>query len=517
MSQLDRLFDEIVKVRGPLKKGSQADKADYAQVWDALNRYLTVTHQKRQTLNVHNFCKIGWKVEEFQGKARLRPHFQLAETFMRVFNLEAKAHQILPERALSSVEEFNFSKAAIRYSQNLTKDNLFMGLRAIVHQIGEVAAREQITIDFELGQLVCKDRDVQFYFAADIYLQEGLEVPDGAMRSTDYQPSVTFGAPSEDALSLNLQGKNPSISGRIVATQLGGLEYMDDIELSPRSAITNDTRLGGGDGASVASLGDGASPAHVEALNRHISRMEADAAKAISEKQLWEGHLERCNGLEQKDVEWRRAIAKDHAEQLKLQMRHDEERRAQNREDLTTHVNMHDFPCFKDAPDSDVRAYLHERRANLKQDLDQQVEARNQMIQIAKQRDNELQQNNIEAHQFEVQKMRDEDMAKKKQERAILAKSWGQDVRLRTVKKAIDDHHRTPGAKVMLTDLVSNVGGSAITPLALPTGRLETPGGLSDRSSLASSRLSGSARRTPLGGAAASLMLQKEKLKSARR
>lgn len=177
MSQLDRLFDEIVKVRGPLKKGSQADKADYAQVWDALNRYLTVTHQKRQTLNVHNFCKIGWRVEEFQGKARLRPHFQLAETFMRVFNLEAKAHQILPERSLSSVEEFNFSKAAIRYSQSLTKDNVFMGLRAIVHQIGEVAAREQITIDFELGQLVCKDRDVQFFFC-------GRYIPPGRIGST---------------------------------------------------------------------------------------------------------------------------------------------------------------------------------------------------------------------------------------------------------------------------------------------------------------------------------------------
>jgi len=520
MSQLDRLFDEIVKVRGPLKKGSQADKADYAQVWDALNRYLTVTHQKRQTLNVHNFCKIGWRVEEFQGKARLRPHFQLAETFMRVFNLEAKAHQILPERSLSSVEEFNFSKAAIRYSQSLTKDNVFMGLRAIVHQIGEVAAREQITIDFELGQLVCKDRDVQFFFAADIYLQEGLEVPDGAMRSTDYKPSVTFGAPSEDALSLNLQGKNPSLSGRIVATHLGGLEYTEDIELSPRSAITNNTQpsqLAGGDGASVASLDVGRDLAHVEALNRHISRMEADAAKAISEKHLWEGHLERCNGLEQKDVEWRRAIARDHAEQLKLQMRHDEDRRAQGREDLLTHMNMHDFPCFKDAPDSDVRAYLHERRANLKQDLDQQVEARNQMLQIAKQRENELSKNNIEASQFEVNKIRDEDVAKKKQERVMLAKSWDQDVRLRTVKKAIDDHHRTPGAKVILTDLVSNVSGSVVAPLALPIGRLETPGGLSDRSSLASSRGGLSARRTPLGGAAASLMLQKEKLKSARR
>lgn len=519
--KLDQLFDDIVKVKGSLRKGCQADRSDYQKVWDAFNRYLTVTHQKRQTLNVHNFCKLGWRIEEFQGKARLRPHFQLAENFMRVFNAESKSHQCIPDRHFTSVEEFNFSKAAIRYSQSMTKDNIFMGLRAIVHQIGEAtAAAREVSIDFEIGQLLCRDRDVRFVFMADIYAKEGLEVPEDALQTIDYKPSITFSAtPSKDALTLSLQGKS-QFSGSVKATSHGGWE---DLELSPRSAKTDDTQAGQTDVCSVASEEIPRHLAHVEALTRHIGQMEADAAKAISEKHLWEGHLERCNALENKDLEWRRAIAKEHAEQLKLQISQDEARRAQSKEDFATKMTMHDFPCFREAADPDVRNYLHERRANLKQDLDQQVLSRIQMQQVQKERDRQLDLNNIEASQFEVQKIKKEELARRDQERAILAQAWDQDLRLKSVKKAIDEHHRTPGSKAALSNLVSNLSGSpngGVTPLALPTPKLEmpaprldTPGAQSDRSSLASSRMSGSARRMPIG-AAASLSLNKDKLKA---
>jgi len=524
MYKIDQLLEDILRVRGGLKRGVQADKGDYEMVWDAFNRYLTVTHQKRQTLNVHNFCKIGWKIEEHQGKARLRPHFQLAESFMRVFNLEAKAHPCVADKHLTAAEEFNLSKAAIRYSQGLTKDNVFMGLRAIVHQIGEAAAHEQVSIDLEVGRLVCKDRNVHFIFLADIYTQEGLEVPEDAMQTTDYKPSATFGPPTKDALSLNVQGS--SHVGSIKANHLGGWE---DTELSPRSATTNEgqPRSAIGDSSSVASSGDehGRHMANIEALSRHIAQMEADAVKVISEKKLWEGHLERCNNIEQKDVEWRRGIARDYAEQLQLQIQQDEIRRSKLREANRTEVSMHEFPCFKEAADSDVRAYLHERRLNLKQDLDQQVESRKRMQHVQKVRERELEMVNMEASQWEIKSINKDAIDRKAQERATLAQSWDQDVRLKTVKKAIDDHHRTPGPKAVLHSLVSHIDGSApgnlishiegpaLAPLSLPSPRLATPGAQSDRSSQASSRMSGSARRMPFG-ASASLALQKEKLKA---
>jgi hypothetical protein len=259
--------------------------------------------------------------------------------------------------------------------------------------------------------------------------------------------------------------------------------------------------------------------AHVEALGRHIGEMEADAAKAINEKYLWEGHLDRCSGLEQKEVEWRRAIAKDHAEQLKLQMRQDEEKRMQGRDDYVTLLSMHDFPCFREEANDDVRSYLQERRVNLKQDLDQQIEAKIWVKRAQKDRDKLLEMSNIEASQFETDNLKKMERAKKQVERSTLAHSWDQDVRLKTVKKAIQDHHKTPGKHGILSQLVSTIsgspseGGQPLSPLALPSPRLDTPAALSDRSSLASSRMSGSVRRAPLG-AAASLALHKEKLRA---
>lgn len=391
-----------------------------------------------------------------------------------------------------------------------------MGLRAIVHQIGEAAAHEQVAIDLEVGQLLCKDRDVHFVFLADIYIQEGLDVPEGAMQSIDYKPSATYGPPSKDAMSLNVQGSSQT-SGTIIANKLGGWE---DTELSPRSMTTGDGQVCA-DVSSVASSDEGRHMAHIEALGRHIAQMEVDATKVIAEKKLWEGHLGRCNDLEQKDVEWRRGIARDYAEQLQLQIKQDDEKRVRCREAYRTGKDSHNFPCFEETADADVRASFHERQMNLKQDLHQQIESRKHMKHLQKVRERELDLVNMEATKFDVKSIRKGEEERKAHERTALAQSWDQDIRLKTVKKAIDDHHRTPGPKAVLHSLVSHLGGSVIDgqgPLALASPRLSTPGAQSDRSS-ASSRLSGSARRVPFG-ASASLALQKEKLKkpnSARR
>lgn len=530
MYEIGKLLDDVVKSRGALRRGGQADKGDYEKVWDAFNRYLTVTHQKRQTLNVHNFCKIGWKIEEHQGKARLRPHFQLAESFMRVFNLEARSHPCIADRYLTSSEEFNLSKAAIRYSQSLTKDNIFMGLRAIVHQIGEAAAHEQVNIDFEVGKLICKDRNVEFVFLAEIYSEEGLEVPEDAVLATDYQPSATYGPPTKDALSLNVQGSSKLSGGSVKANHFGGWE---DRDLSPQSpsVTTNEghpmsTR---GSTPSVASSAEGRHMAHVEALGRHIAQMELDAAHVMADKRLWEGHLERCNNLEQKDLEWRRGIARDYAEQLRLQIQQDDEKRVQLRKAHCTEESMHDFPSFKkpQALDADVQAFLNERAIQLKKDLDQQVESKKHMQKVQKVRDRELELVSTEASQWEIQSMRREETSKKALERGALVQAWDQDIRLKAVKKAIDDHHKTPGPKAKLHSLVTKLTGSVIdgpSPLCMDrlgrgpelSPRLQTPGSQSARSE-GSSRVSGfSARRKPIG-AAASLALSKEKMKAGMR
>lgn len=516
MYTLDRLLDDLVRLRGRVR-------ADYEKVWDAFNRYVTATLEKRQTLNVANFCKIGWRIEEHQGKARLRPHFQLAESFIRVFNVEAKSHPFAPDRVLTNVEEFNFSKAAIRFSQSLTKDQIFMGLRAVVHQIGEAAAHEQVEIEFEVGKLLCNNRDVQFAFTADLYLKEGLEVPAGAVEAVDYKPSVTFGPPSQDAYSLSLQGSN-QFSGTVRADHLGGWE---DSEVSPRSnegPASSPRVVGNTEILSDCDDDVGREMAQLEALNRHISKMEADAAQVMAEKSLWEDHLHRSNELERQGHDWRKALAREHQQELKKQMRHDEERRAREKDEFSTKVGMQEFPSFREPGNADVRAYMHERRNNLKEDLDAQVAARQRMRQVTRQRELELELVNIQAGQVDIDRISKDRVAKREAEKTALHQAWEQDVRLRAVKKAIEDHHKTPRPKLELDGLVSSIcssvgdvtspGRSQQKPLGTP--RLEPSGSLSDRCSTASSRVSGSARRLPIG-AAASLALHKEKIRSALR
>jgi len=519
MYTLDRLLEDVLRQRGALKKGGQVDKADYEKVWDAFNRYLTATVQKRQTLNVPNFCKIGWRIEERHGNSKVRPHFQLAESFGRVYNLEAKAHPFASDRLLSTTEEFNFSKAAIRYSQSLTKDNIFMGLRAMVHMIGEAASRgEQVCIDFEIGKLACSERDCHFAFVADLYHQEGLEVPSSAVEATDYKPSVTFAPPSKDALTLQLQGTS------VRADHLGG--WAEESPRSPTGYAGNPTRSP--PQASMQILdspndlvthAEGRDWAQMEALNRHLTQMEEDAEKAMREKDQWEGHLKRCTELEQKDQEWRKTLAKDYAEQLKLQMRQAEEKRAMGREQYVTHASMHEFPSFREPADADIREYVHERRAHLKEDLDQQCEARRRVKQMTKQAERHLEMTNIEVGQAEMARLQKERVMKKEAERAALSQAWEHDVRLKTVRRAIEDHHKTPGPKAELSGMVASLGntiGGTRTNTGMSALQLQhldpgSGGPPSERLSTGRSSLSGSVRRMPLG-AAASLALHKDKM-----
>lgn len=509
MYTLDRLLEDVLRTRGALKKGQQVDKEDYAKVWDAFNRYLTATVQKRQTLNVPNFCKIGWRIEELQGKSKVRPYFHLAESFGRVYNLDAKAHPFAPEKLLTTTEEFNFSKAAIRYSQRLTKDNIFMGLRAIVHQIGEAASRgEQVSIDFEIGKLVIGDRDCCFAFVAELYHQEGLEVPSGAIEATDYKPTVTFGPPSKDALTLSLQGTT------VRADHLGG--WAEENPSSPAGSTSFQVM------DELVTHETGRNMAYAEGLSRHISQLEGEAAKAMSDKDQWEDHLKRCIELEEKDQEWRRLLLKENSEHLKLQMREAEEKRQMGREQYVTHASMHEFPSFTEPADADVREYVHERRANLKDDLDQQCEARRRIKQIVKDQERMLENANIEVGQAEMARLKKAGVMKKEAERQLLAQAWDHDRRLKSVRKAIEEHHKTPGQKVELSGMVASLGNtigggmSSKNASGVPMLQLDasaSAGPSSERLSTGRSTLSGSARRMPLG-AAASLALHKDKLSS---
>lgn len=545
MYNLDSLFADILQKRGALVKWGKADKGDYLKVWDAFNRYLTTTLEKRQTLSVPNFCKIGWRVEQSRDKIRLRPHFQLADSLAKIVGLTAKSHPPASEKNLTHTEEFNFSKAAIRYAQDLTKDNVFMGLRAIVNQFGEACSSgQEVCIDFEVGRLSCREHDVTFSFVSDVYSWEGLDVPASAVDTTDYKPSVTFSAPSKDALTLRVQGSARGETSPVVnpGQGLSGSSCKADGHggwHDPGPVVTfqepgSDGKSETGDATRPKAL-ELASPvsdevgrqwAQEEALDRYISALEANAAEAICEKERFEGHLRYAAEVEQNDLDWRRRIAKENSDHLRAQMKQAEEKRALCRAQSITQASDHVFPDFKENPDADVREYLNVRRNNLKQDLDQQVEANERKKGNRKRLERELENNNLEATYHELAKLRVEEEQRKATELTVLKQAWSSDLKLKKVAKAIEGHHKMPVKKSELLELASGLNGTvpavpAVLPLPTFQGpafgsTTESPRGAgvppSPRPITGSARSSG--RRMPLS-AAGSLALQKERLSSA--
>lgn len=127
-------------------------------------------------MHIANFCKIGYVQQKVgTGSFKWRPNFYLAESFAKNYNADTKKGAPVPEKEQTAYEEFNFSKAAIKFSNHLQKDNVFCGLRYLVQAIGEVISRGQkVEIDFEHGKLVAEDRKVKFVFRTDMFAKEGL-------------------------------------------------------------------------------------------------------------------------------------------------------------------------------------------------------------------------------------------------------------------------------------------------------------------------------------------------------
>lgn len=73
-----------------------------------------------------------------------------------------KIHR-LPET--TPIEEVNYSLLAIKFSNALTKDMVFSGLRDTIKKIGDFIDRGyEIEIAFTFGTLSAKDRRVKFEF-----------------------------------------------------------------------------------------------------------------------------------------------------------------------------------------------------------------------------------------------------------------------------------------------------------------------------------------------------------------
>ena len=131
---ISHIVNEIIDERSKMastKSGNKAMQTDakveiYWESWTILNAWIESQLVKRAGATIPLLGSFTW---EDRGSL-FRPIFLLSEHFIKTYHVkQQKSHKKLNTMAC---EDINYSKLAIKYSTNLTKDLVFAGVRDIV-------------------------------------------------------------------------------------------------------------------------------------------------------------------------------------------------------------------------------------------------------------------------------------------------------------------------------------------------------------------------------------------------
>lgn len=152
------------------RENSKNERFPMQEVWRTLNLYILSCLERHRGLVIPNFCRFGWQGARKSGRSNSHLYFELLEVFSKTYGVSnCRFDPVALVADLGPMEDFNFSKAAICFSQKLTKDHISVGLRALVRQLGDVLGQGRlVSIEFDIGKLVGKDTEVRFMFSADV-------------------------------------------------------------------------------------------------------------------------------------------------------------------------------------------------------------------------------------------------------------------------------------------------------------------------------------------------------------
>mmetsp|Transcript_16585 Transcript_16585/g.50915 ORF Transcript_16585/g.50915 Transcript_16585/m.50915 type:complete len:582 (+) Transcript_16585:268-2013(+) len=160
---LERLLEICVRNTDLSQRQKNQQKDVLRQCWAAYDSWLLENLRAYKGAECINFGNFTWEVLGALDNQAMRPVFILSEAFCRSHKLiYAKAD---PSRAFKPAENINYTKLAIRYTENLSKDQVFSSLRTIFRAMGQLVYRgEQLHLDFTFGTLKSKKRRVKFLF-----------------------------------------------------------------------------------------------------------------------------------------------------------------------------------------------------------------------------------------------------------------------------------------------------------------------------------------------------------------
>lgn len=182
------------------------------EVWDTLDRYIVSCMEQNRGLVVPNFGRFGWQVSHRVRKTYVGPYFDFLDSFSRRYRASLTRSQAAAlEADLCRWEEFNFSKAALCFSRTLTKDHVSLGLRILIHQIGQAIAQGRpLSLDFHVGTLMKQGSGLRFQFFPDVL--HTMENENGDNAGTSLRPRLRSEASREDTEPKN----SPAAQGGLV-------------------------------------------------------------------------------------------------------------------------------------------------------------------------------------------------------------------------------------------------------------------------------------------------------------
>lgn len=420
-----------------------------------------------------------------RNQVKLRPVFLLSDTFVKTYGLQQK--RALTPPVVASLEEINFTKIAIKYSRNLTKDLVFSGVRDLLQRIGEMASTgSQLSIAFNFGRLIAKNRCVSMVFDP-MKFPRALE--DETAQSLMGTPAVSalgnladFEIPQEDVVdfanshpenhrrsdkeraqvdmltftsefleALPTSRSNPENVIPMTTISLDAMSFEDELQKhdllpSPLGKTSKDN------------------PVMESAFRRHVSNLadEVDLeAKYAFDVQLQQKRDVEAIALEAK---MRRLCAEDMQRHLRVQMDHQRSARSSEKhEQRGIDASASSFYCDSEQTrlGYDDKEYLRKNKRELKQQLLSQISSKEQ--ERASHRQKSLQDDQLFLRRLrtEMDTMEQKQCQDREELRKTLTDSWRRDT---TIKKLVETKKQRAAEQIHREGVVMTPGRAKYYP-----------------------------------------------------
>ncbi|RLN98118.1 hypothetical protein BBJ28_00022561 [Nothophytophthora sp. Chile5] len=439
-------------------------------IWRAFNDWIESRFNHGKGVHIATFATITWETcTTSRNQPKLRPVFFPSDTFIKTYGLLQKQPP-LPSATLASLEDINFTKIAIKFSHNLTKDLVFCGIRDMLQKIGQVAGTgAPVSIAFNFGRLIAKNRCVSVLFDP---LKFPRAMEDQITRSMIGSPPSMLGniedfdISPEDVVDYNdTFSPADSLSAEKRAVAAAGLAFpTDGLEALPTSRSNPDNVIGADvtieeelqmydalHSPSSSASESGAKHRVMEsAFKRHISNLASDVdreAKYAFDEQLQQKRDVETVALEHK---MRRMCAEDLQRHLRLQMQQRDELVAtEKHERRTTDPKASSF--YSDSEHTrqgfDDQGHLHRVKEQLKRELQDQIYNKEQERMNSRQKhllDDKLFLRRLRSELDAIEQKQTHD---REEQRKTLTGSWNRDssikklVEVRKKQKAAEQIH----------------------------------------------------------------------------